>query len=117
MTNLLFITVRSYLSVNNMGKELAEYVERMFDHTIVSVEFFPSVINNIKAKMKELEAKYPRSKPFKLETITFTDRYGLTHENLYVTPQNRYNDNHVFCLDTEAVRYELKDVNVKGGEV
>lgn len=117
MTDLLFITVRTYSSVNNMGKELGAYVENMYDQALVPTDAFPAVTADIKAKMKELEAKYPRSKPFELETISFTDKYGHTHENIYVTPQNRYNDNHVFCLDTASVRVLLHKLYMKGGEV
>lgn len=117
MTALLFITVRTYSSVNNMGKELGAYVENAYDQALVPTIAFPAVTADIKAKMKELEAKYPRSKPFKLETISFTDKYGHAHENIYVTPQNLHNDNHVFCLDTASVRIDLQNMNEEGGEV
>lgn len=108
MSKKYLMTVRTYQSVNNMGLELGRYVEETFDHMLVSADNFRKVIDIIDAKMKALEAEFPRSRPFKREIIVIKDKFGVAHENIYVTPQNKFNDNHVFILDTEVVRGEME---------
>ena len=108
MSRMYLMTVRTYMSVNNMGLELGRYVEETFDHMLVSAADLRKVVANIDAKMKALEAQFPRSRPFKREIIVTKDKFGVGHESIYVTPQSKYNDNHVFVLDTEVVRGELK---------
>lgn len=104
MSKCYFVSVRTYQSVNNMGLELGRYVEQTYHHTLVPADEFKEVIADIKAKMKELEEKFPRSRPFKLEVQRFTDSYKLGYENIYVSPQNKNIDTHVFVLETDVVR-------------
>lgn len=112
-----FMTVRTYQSVNNMGLELGHYVERKYHNVVVSAEDFGKVTVDIMEKMKELEKKYPRSRAFKMETLSHVDRYQQKHPNIYVTPQSNYNDNHIFILDTDVIRNEVNVVSMdmKGG--
>lgn len=114
-----FMTVRTYQSVNNMGLELGHYVEKKYNNVVVSAEDFGKVTADIMEKMKELEKKYPRSRAFKMETLNSKDRYQQNAPSIYVTPQSKYNDNHVFILDTAVIRNEVKVVSLstKGGEV
>lgn len=118
MAKNYFVTVRTYQSVNNMGLELGRYVEDKYDKVVMPAEDFGKVIADILEKMKELEKKYPRSRAFKLETLTLCDRtHGQNVPSIYVTPQSRYNDNHIFILDTAMIRNEVSVVSLstKGG--
>ncbi len=120
MAKNYFVTVRTYQSVNNMGLELGRYVEGKYDKVVVPAEDFGKVSVDIMEKMKELEKKYPRSRPFRMETVTVTDRrYQQSLPYIYVTPQSKYNDNHVFVLDTAVIRNEVSVVSLstKGGEI
>lgn len=119
MAKNYFVTVRTYQSVNNMGLELGRYVERKYDKVVVPAEDFDKVKADIMEKMKYLEKEYPRSRPFKMETISYVDRYQQSAPSIYVTPQSNYNDNHIFILDTDVIRNEVSVVSmdVKGGEV
>lgn len=114
-----FMTVRTYQSVNNMGLELGRYVEKKYNNVVVPAEDFGKVNVDIMEKMKELEKKYPSSKAFKMETFSHKDKYQQSAPSIYVTPQSKYNDNHIFILDTAVVRNEVKVVSLstKGGEV
>ena len=114
-----FITVRTYQSVNNMGLELGRYVERKYHNVVVSAGDFGKVTVDIMEKMKELERKYPRSRAFRMETLSHKDRYQQDTPSLYVTPQSKYNDNHIFVLDTAVIRNDVNVVSLstKGGEV
>lgn len=119
MAKNYFVTVRTYQSVNNMGLELGRYVEGKYDKVVVPAEDFGKVSVDIMEKMKELEKKYPRSRAFKMETLTLYDRsHGQNVPAIYVTPQSKYNDNHIFILDTAVVRNEVKVVSLstKGGD-
>lgn len=109
-----FIMVRPYLSVSKMGLELGEYVDRKYNHVVVSADDFEKVKDDIREKMKELKEKYPRSKSFKMLTVYDIDRYEKGAPYIYVTPQSQYNDNHIFVLNTEVIRNEVKVVS-KGG--
>lgn len=117
MAKNYFVTVRTYQSVNNMGLELGHYVEKKYNNVVVSAEDFGKVTVDIMEKMKELERKYPRSRAFRMETISHKDRYQQNAPSLYVTPQSKYNDNHIFILDTAVVRNEVSVVSLstKGG--
>lgn len=117
MAKNYFVTVRTYQSVNNMGLELGRYVEKKYYNVVVSAEDFGKVIADIMEKMKELERKYPRSRAFRMETLSHKDRYQQDTPSLYVTPQSKYNDNHIFVLDTAVIRNEVKVVSLstKGG--
>lgn len=112
MSRCYFVSVRTYQSVNNMGLELGRYVEEKYHLTLAPVDKFKEVIADIKAKMRELEEKFPKSRPFKMEVIRFTDRYGQMNENIYVSPQGKGSYTNVFVLETSAVRGWLE-----GGEV
>lgn len=118
MSKHYFLTVRTYQSVNNMGLELGHYVEKKYNNVVVSAEDFGKVTVDIMEKMKELEKKYPRSKAFKMETLSSKDRYQQNAPSIYVTPQSKYNDNHVFVLDTAVIRNEVNVVSLstKGNE-
>lgn len=113
-----FMTVRTYQSVNNMGLELGHYVEKKYNNVVVSAEEFGKVTIDIMEKMKELEKKYPRSKAFRMETLSIHDSYKVLHPYIYVTPQSKYNDNHIFVLDTAVIRNEVSVVSLstKGGK-
>lgn len=119
MAKNYFVTVRTYQSVNNMGLELGRYVERKYDKVVVPAEDFGKVTDDILRNMKALENKYPRSRAFKMETLNSKDRYQQNAPSIYVTPQSKYNDNHVFILDTAVIRNEVSVVSLstKGGEV
>ncbi|MBO7045649.1 MAG: hypothetical protein J6W38_04765 [Prevotella sp.] len=118
MSKHYFLTVRTYQSVNNMGLELGRYVEKKYHNVVVSAEDFGKVTVDIMEKMKELEKKYPRSKAFKMETLSSKDRYQQNAPSIYVTPQSKYNDNHVFVLNTAVIRNEVNVVSLstKGNE-
>jgi len=102
--NLYFIKVQTYNSVNKMGKELGEYVRLRYDNTLVNEELFPEVVKDLKRVQDELEKKYQRCKPFEYHEQLFKDFYGLESPNIYVKPQNTYNDNIVYGLSTTVVR-------------
>ncbi|MBR1755915.1 MAG: hypothetical protein IJ754_08015 [Bacteroidaceae bacterium] len=102
--NTFFIAVRTYNSVNNMGKELGEYVRLHYDHTMVTEDSFPEVVKDLKKKQSELEKKYPRCKPFEYNEYLFKDYYKHESPHIYVKPQNTYNDNVVYSLSTTVVR-------------
>ena len=108
MNKHYFIDVRTYQSVNNMGLELGKYVEKKYNHVVVAAEDFGVVATDIKEKMKELEKKYPRSRPFKYETGWKKDRYGLSGEVISVKPDSTYNDNFVFIMETTVIRNEVE---------
>lgn len=112
MAKNYFVTVRTYQSVNNMGLELGRYVEKKYHNVVVSAEDFGKVTVDIMEKMKELEKKYPRSKAFRMETLSIHDSYKVLHPYIYVTPQSKYNDNHVFVLDTAVIRNEVNVVSL-----
>lgn len=118
MAKNYFVTVRTYQSVNNMGLELGRYVEKKYHNVVVSAEDFGKVTVDIMERMKELEKKYPRSKAFKMESTSSIDRYLQKTPHIYVTPQSKYNDNHVFILDTAVIRNEVNVVSLstKGGD-
>ncbi len=103
-----FISVTAYLSVNNMGKELGQYVEDKYNQTVVSEDDFEDVAIDIAEKKTELEKKYPRCRPFRYLTYKGTDRYGQECENIYVKPDSSYNDNVIFSLRTTVIRNEVE---------
>lgn len=120
MEKYYFVTVRTYQSVNNMGLELGKYVEEKYDKVVMPAGDFGRVQGDILEKMKELEKKYPRSRAFKMETLSLTDiLHGKNAPSLYVKPQNKYNDNHIFVLDAFVIRNKISVIStdVKGGEV
>lgn len=108
-----FITVRTYQSVNNMGSELGKYVESKYNNVVVSADDFEKVKSDIREKMAELEAKYPRSRAFKMLALNSVGRLG---PSVYVKPQSKYNDNHIFVLDTAVIRNEVRVVPKGGNE-
>lgn len=114
MAKNYFVTVRAYQSVNNMGLELGRYVEEKYDKVVVPAEDFGKVTIDIMEKMKELEKKYPRSRAFKMETLALCDRaHGQNVPAIYVTPQSKFNDNHIFSLDTAVIRNDVSVVSME----
>lgn len=104
MDKWFFIEVQTYQSVNKMGLELGEYVEKRYDHTVVHKNCIDDISADIKQKMEELQEKYPRCRPFKLEKGVHVDRYQEIIIDLSAKPDNPYNDNYVFILRTKFVR-------------
>ena len=104
MDKWFFIEVQTYRSVNKMGLELGEYVEKRYDHAVVHKDCIVDISDDIKAKMAELEEKYPRSRPFKYEKRKYKDRWQETVPELSAKPDSTYNDNYIFVLRTSSIR-------------
>lgn len=103
MDKWLFIEVQTYQSVNNMGRELAQYVYDKYDQTVVHKDCIPDINQDIILKMDELQHKYPRCKPFKHEARKYEDRRHETVFDISVGSCNPYNDNFVFILRTKCI--------------
>lgn len=103
MDKWLFIEVQTYLSVNNMGRELAQYVYDKYDQTVVHKDCVPDIQSDILAKMEELQKKYPRCKPFKHETRKYEDRHHEKVFGISAGSSNPYNDNFAFILRTKFI--------------
>lgn len=99
-----FIEVQTYKSVNNMGLELGQYVYDKFDRIVVHEGCIDDIVDEIKEKMKELEGKYPKCRPFKFGCRIYTDRYHETEYDISAKPDSRYNDNYIFVLRTTSIR-------------
>ena len=97
-----------------MGKELGAYAHDTYDHTLVSEEDFPKLVNDLKRVQGELEKKYPRCKPYVYSENWYKDLYGLNGPNICVKPQNPYNDNCIYHLTTKVVRNQV--IKKEGGE-
>lgn len=115
MNKWLFVEVQTYRSVNNMGKELGEYVVHKYDQTVVHKDSINDISNDIKEKMAELEQKYPRCKPLKYETRVYSERYGGVFD-LSAKPDNPQNDNYAFILRTKSVRKNVADGMLKSAK-
>ena len=103
-----FIEVRAYKSTNKMGLELVEFVEQNFNHKVIDEENFEGVVVNlIKEKMARLEKEYPRCRPFRYVQYDHSDIYKNESPNIYVKPENAYNDNVVFSLSTTVIRNKV----------
>lgn len=56
--------VQTYCSVNAKGKELQLFVENTYKHALISNDISLEAMRRmIKRKVKELNEKYPRTKP------------------------------------------------------
>lgn len=104
MDKWFFIEVQTYMSVNNMGRELGQYVYDKYDQAVVHKDCLCDISCDIEEKMTELEEKYPRCKKFKYDIREYEDRYHETVTDISVKPNNVYNDNYVFILRTKIVR-------------
>lgn len=104
MDKYYFIEVQTYKSVNNMGLELGQYVFEKYNQVVVHSNCMYDIKYDIEIKMKELEEKYPKCKPFKFQTMFYKDRYGETFEEITVRPDSPYNDNLVFTTNVKVVR-------------
>ena len=105
MDKWFYIEVQTYLSVNKMGLELGQYVEKRFDHTVVHKDCIPDIYNDIKAKKEELEEKYPRSRPFKYEMRVYKDRWKEGVPEIFAKPDSTvYNDSYIFVLRANSIR-------------
>lgn len=104
MDRWFFIEVQTYMSVNNMGRELGQYVYDKYDQTVVHQNCLTSISDDIKEMMERLEEKYPRCKKYKFEIREYLDRYKETVTDISVKPDNPYNDNYVFILRTKYIR-------------
>ncbi len=103
MDKWLFIEVQTYQSVNNMGRELAQYVYDKYDQTVVHKDCIPDIQADIIRKMGELQEKYPRCKPFGHDTRKYEDRRHETVYDIYVGSYNPRSDNFVFILRTKCI--------------
>ncbi len=112
MNKHYFLTVRTYKSVNSMGEALAHYVEKKYDRIVVAADRFEEVVKDVRDKQLKLEKEYPRCKPFLYNRYQTKDRYGHEEEHVFVKPDNTYNDNVVYSIETDVIRNE---VEVKGG--
>ena len=92
------------MSVNNMGRELGQYVYDKYDQTVVHKDCLSGISCDIEEKMAELEEKYPRCKKLKYNVREYEDRYHETVTDLSVKPDNPYNDNYIFILRTKCIR-------------
>ncbi|UKK48742.1 hypothetical protein L6475_01875 [Prevotella sp. E9-3] len=104
MDKWFFIEVQTYKSVNNMGKELAQYVYDKYDQVVVHENCISSINADIIEKMEALEAKYPKCKAFAHECRKYSDKYGQEIFDISAKPSNVYNDNYVFILRTTYIR-------------
>ena len=104
MDKWFFIEVQTYRSVNKMGLELGAYVEERYHQTVVHKDCMQDIYADVRSKMVELEKKYPKCKPFKCEVYEYRDTWQEKMFDISVMPENRYNDNCVFCLRTKQVR-------------
>lgn len=103
MDKWLFIEVQTYLSVNKMGRELAQYVYDKYDQAVVHKDCIPDIQLDILDKMNELQQKFPRCKPFKHELREYKDRRHQKVFDISVGPSNHYNDNFAFILRTKCI--------------
>jgi len=99
-----FITVQTYLSVNNMGKELAKYVYEKYDSAVMRAEDMEHVEDDIKRRMWELSTEFPRCRPLVFDSLETKNLYGEIEVQFWAKPQNNYNDNVVFTLRTAWIR-------------
>lgn len=97
--------IKTYACVNTKGKELQEFVLKFQDCLVSDEKSLANIKKEIKDKMKELEAKYPRTKPFQFKEIG---------SQWWVTPENKYNDNHVFTLGFSVVHSTYTYPNAAG---
>ena len=104
MDKWYFLEVQTYLSVNNMGRELGQYVYEKYDQMVVHKDCIDEIEADIKSKMEELTGKYPRCKPFKYNLRRYRDRYQEEVPEISVKPDNPYNDNYVFVLGVKYIR-------------
>ena len=104
MDRWFYIEVQTYRSVNKMGLELGKYVYDKYDQTVVHQDCMCEIAADIKAKMEELQEKYPRCKEFLFEHQGCTDKYNVTTDDISVKPSNQYNDNYVFILRSKYIR-------------
>lgn len=104
MDRCFYIEVKTYSSTNNMGRELGQYVNEEYDHTVIHQDKMCDIAADIKNKMEELQKKYPKCKAFEFEHNGYSDRYGVTCDRITVKPSNKYNDNYVFVLEASFVR-------------
>ena len=104
MDRWFFIEVQTYRSVNKMGLELGEYVYERYDQSVVHQDCMSDIAADIQAKMEELQEKYPRCREFLFEHRGYTDKYGVTTDDISVKPNSQFNDNYVFILNTKYIR-------------
>lgn len=104
MDKWLFIEVQTYRSVNKMGLELGEYVYDRYNKTVVHKDCMIDIANDIKDKMEELKAKYPRCKEFLFNHERTEFSSDPTADRISVGPKNPFNDNYAFILRTVMVR-------------
>lgn len=97
--------LKTYACVNTKGRELQEFVMKFQDCLVSDEKSLANIKKEIEDKMKELEKKYPRTKPFQFKTF---------ESQWWVTPENKYNDNHVFTLEFSAVHSTYTYPNAAG---
>lgn len=102
MDRHFFLHVWTYKS-NRMGNELSEYVYEKYNHVVVSSDDIYNVKYDIEMKMRELEDRYPRCKPFRLVYNEFRGRYGEKEPNIQVKPDTD-TDKVVFNIHADYVR-------------
>ena len=103
MDKYYFIDVQRFLSVNNMGLELGKYVEDKYNHAVIHANCMYDIEADITAKMKELEEKYPKCRPFDYRSDMYEDKIRGDHETISVAA-NRELEKYVLFLRTTVVR-------------
>ena len=62
--------VRTYATtINKKCDELANHVDRMYSHSLVDEKSLKQIVEDIKAKAKELDEQYPRTKKIAVHQI------------------------------------------------
>ncbi len=103
MDKWLYIEVATFRSVNDMGRELAQYVYDKYDQTVVHKDCFPDIQADIIRKMDELQEKYPTLKPYKYETRRYEDRHHETMCDIIVGPSFPHSYSYAFILRPKCI--------------
>jgi hypothetical protein len=107
MTDKIFVTVQSYLAVNQKGHELQEYIENEYDHAVMPCYMFRSVKKDIMNKCKELDEKYPRTRSFSINAdMRDVGPIAGTYPNSYIEVRKNVNPDslNVVIIHTESVK-------------
>lgn len=116
MTDKLFITIKTYNDddLNQKGHELQKYIKENLDHVVIPKYMFKSIKNDIEHKCKELDARYPETYPFvvnsDMRNVDFaTDKYP--EPNIEINESNDLGYMGIISINTTTIKYIFKDVD------
>ena len=103
------LNVTIYKGVNNMGLELWKYVEDKYSHVVVHKNDLEAIIKDVQAKARELEEKYPRSRPFLINRYDRKKWYG-EKEILTVRRDSQYCEDTVVSVSATMIKNTIMEV-------